>query len=134
MTYSKIPAGLALCPRCAGYPELDESGRPYTCYFCCDVGYVDAAVARAEELAESDVTEQFRPACKGAFAGPDSIDWEYASDEEIADTTARESKPGHRLFTGLYDIERSIKAAARAACAAAYRAAPAAADFDDIPF
>jgi hypothetical protein len=26
------------CPRCGGgwYMDLDESGRPYTCYHCCN--------------------------------------------------------------------------------------------------
>ena len=28
------------CPSCGGYPDLDESVRPYTCYACCNNGYV----------------------------------------------------------------------------------------------
>jgi hypothetical protein len=28
------------CPRCGGMPDLDEDGRPYTCFFCCNTGSV----------------------------------------------------------------------------------------------
>lgn len=34
------------CPACGGYwfDDLDESGRPYTCYVCCNTGYVSKEV------------------------------------------------------------------------------------------
>jgi hypothetical protein len=28
------------CPSCGGYPDTDESGLPYTCFACCNTGYV----------------------------------------------------------------------------------------------
>jgi len=30
------------CPKCDGnwYMDLDEDGNPYTCFFCCNTGYV----------------------------------------------------------------------------------------------
>ena len=35
----------ALCPKCAGGVEFDSEGGRLSCYFCCDTGEVDAAVA-----------------------------------------------------------------------------------------
>jgi hypothetical protein len=36
------------CHRCGGYPDVDESGRPYTCYCCGDTGRVSLASAFQE--------------------------------------------------------------------------------------
>lgn len=55
------PAGKCDCPKCGGYPELDEDGRAYTCYFCEDTGYVDAAVAEAYWRDRTDEVEYVRP-------------------------------------------------------------------------
>lgn len=41
-------AKMVLCPRCCGFPEFDEEGKLYSCYFCCDSGMVPEAVAAAE--------------------------------------------------------------------------------------
>ena len=90
-------AGYCSCPKCGGYPDLDESGRAYTCYFCCDSGVVPQAVMVAWERAERDEREQFRPARLGTFPTQRSDFWEYASDDEIA----LECRPGNRLFTRL---------------------------------
>ncbi len=46
MTAKQAPLGMAECPQCDPCcPELDEDGRPYACYFCCDTGWIEQAVA-----------------------------------------------------------------------------------------
>jgi hypothetical protein len=66
MTKYTIPAGLALCPRCGGNPDMDDEGKYYTCYFCFDRGYVADHVAKAFEQDEADHCEQFLPERLGA--------------------------------------------------------------------
>lgn len=36
----KIP-----CPRCGGFIDYDDNGGRYSCYQCCDTGYVQATMA-----------------------------------------------------------------------------------------
>jgi len=38
------------CPRCGGrwYEDLDEDGKPYTCFFCCNEGRVTEAEAASD--------------------------------------------------------------------------------------
>jgi hypothetical protein len=43
-----LPAGKAECPECGGegFNGIEEdSGRPFTCYFCCETGLVPEQVA-----------------------------------------------------------------------------------------
>lgn len=63
--------GMAVCPRCAGCPELDEDGHAYTCYFCCDEGVVTIADAEREERDATDAVEYVRLAqvIDGKFIG-----------------------------------------------------------------
>jgi hypothetical protein len=61
-------ASHADCPKCDPCnPELDEDGRPYTCYFCCDTGRVDTASAAAywQDLTDSTEYVQLRPVVNG---------------------------------------------------------------------
>jgi hypothetical protein len=161
------------CPQCDPlHPELDESGRAYTCYFCCDTGRVDAAVAAACHRAQDDELERFRPAILGVF--PKRAPATYSSDGERCEADAYDGlepvicsscdgqgrtqpvgpqdetqrcsacrgdgvthepiqyQPGHRLFTGLGEIERAIQAARYVAIQAARRQATE--DLDEIPF
>lgn len=39
----------SLCPKCAGGVEFDSEGGLLSCYFCCDTGEVDSAVAAEYE-------------------------------------------------------------------------------------
>lgn len=41
------------CPRCGGlwYEDLDESGNPYTCFFCCN---------GTREIKQEDINEYDR--------------------------------------------------------------------------
>lgn len=48
------------CPKCGGYPDLDEDGRPYTCFYCCDTGRVPAECAQEEEQERADQCEYRR--------------------------------------------------------------------------
>ena len=42
----KIPAGMEECPQCDPCnPECDEQGMPYTCFACCDTGWIKAGSA-----------------------------------------------------------------------------------------
>lgn len=66
-TINTAAAAKCDCPQCGGYPELDESGRPYTCYLCCDSGYVDAAIVVAWDRDAQDAIEyrSLRPVVGG---------------------------------------------------------------------
>lgn len=33
-------SAVEVCYRCGGSVEFDEQGLPYTCYICCNTGYV----------------------------------------------------------------------------------------------
>lgn len=74
----------AECPQCDPCnPELDEDGRPYTCYFCCDTGRVLRSVLEAEERERAaylrehpplpTYTARRQPAPAAAWAGDDDI-------------------------------------------------------------
>lgn len=43
----------SLCPKCAGGVEFDSEGGRLSCYFCCDTGEVDAAVAAEFERSQA---------------------------------------------------------------------------------
>lgn len=85
------------CPRCGGYPEFDEEGRVYTCFFCCDTGSVSQAVADAFYREQDDAAEQFMPSRLGIFFRPmtDEYDWPEPGEE------CTPAPAGHRLFTRL---------------------------------
>lgn len=85
------------CPRCGGYPDLDEVGRAYACYFCFDEGKVTEDVVLAIEAAERDFAEKFAPKALGVFAKAIELDDDY---DPPAD------KPGRGLFTRLVQTER----------------------------
>jgi hypothetical protein len=117
----------APCPQCGGFPDYDEEGKAYTCYFCCDAGVVEAAVADAYDRALADQAEKFAPKRLGIFFRMPVSEWEEISDEEVA----AEQVPGHRLFTGLWEIAQSLKHD-RLATVLAMHCADA--GVDDIPF
>lgn len=50
-------AGYGTCPKCGGYPDMDEDGKYYTCFFCCDTGSVPMAVVKEWERDETDARE-----------------------------------------------------------------------------
>lgn len=88
----------ATCPRCFGFPELDEAGHPYTCYVCCDTGSVSADLAESIQREEADYAEKFTPARLGVFARSPA---EFDEDELGAPA------PGSRLFTRFIRIPRA---------------------------
>lgn len=114
----------AHCPQCGGHPEFDEEGGRYACYFCCDTGRVSQAVADAYDLAISDAAERFAPRRLGIFPAPMAHEYDW-------DEPGFEPAPGHRLFTGIYEIARAREVAERDARRAHFRAAY---ETDDIPF
>lgn len=83
----------ACCPQCGGFPEFDEDGLPYTCYFCCDTGRVEQSVADAYMQAVTDDREQFRPRVLGVYLRPMASEYDYGDEQEPA--------PGSRMFTRL---------------------------------
>lgn len=56
---------LVQCPSCGGWPELDETGRPYTCFRCCDTGWITKA-AYEEEARHEAAYEAERAAAEAA--------------------------------------------------------------------
>lgn len=49
MASIKTPAGMVECGSCNPLnPERDEDGRPYTCYRCCDTGWMPEEMQWAE--------------------------------------------------------------------------------------
>jgi len=42
----------AICPQCGGNPDMDEDGRYFTCFFCCDTGFVSQEVVDEMEREE----------------------------------------------------------------------------------
>lgn len=99
------------CPKCGGYPEYDEDGGRYTCYFCCDTGRVESEVAEAYYRVEDDYREQFAPRHVSGC-------WREQRYDEEGPTGSKYRK----LFTGLSGMPRVP--------------APVLVDdgFDDIPF
>lgn len=118
---------LAECPKCdRAYPELDEEGRAYSCFFCGDTGRVPSAVARAYWQGLQDEEERFAPSRLGIFVRPRPM-WhedDYGDDEPAP-------AAGHRLFTRIPEIARSIDLAQRATSAAAFQASRV---DDDLPY
>jgi hypothetical protein len=88
MTHPTVPSLYVDCPRCggAGFDDVDETGCPYTCYFCCETGRVLASVVAEEEasaalaLAAAEAEEAARRALFGVPAG-----WSYRLDDEHPD-------------------------------------------------
>lgn len=110
-------AGYGCCPRCGGYPDTDEYGRTYTCYFCCDTGRVPQAVLDAYDQDETDRMQQFLPTRLGICESiPQYQEWDDGDYEQ------EPLKPGHRLFSRLIPVYP--------------RSAPRVVDLmdDDIPF
>lgn len=91
-------AGYGRCPRCGGHPEMDEYGMQYTCFYCCNRGEVPQAWIDAEERAERDFMEQFRPTYLGTVPRQARADdWMLdADDPDFAPLPA-----GRGLFTTL---------------------------------
>lgn len=86
----------AECPKCNPlYPELDEQGRPYTCFFCGDTGYVSEAVAQAYYRDIQDWDERFAPRCLGVFLPGLYHHPDFDFDPDVTPS------PGSRLFTRL---------------------------------
>lgn len=112
MTLSTTPR--ASCPQCGGFPDFDEEGKAYTCYFCCDTGTVDATVAAAYWQDIEDFEHRFAPRHLGIFVHPMQNEYDWDDDRPL--------HAGHRLFT------RLIPPAPRT------RTAPARLADDDLPF
>jgi hypothetical protein len=110
-------AGYHSCPRCGGHPDYDETGRPYTCFFCENTGCVPAAVVEQFARDERDAMEAFAPVRLGVFPTQEESFWESANDEEIA----AETRPGRRLFTRFIRPQPTYAVYANG-------------EFDDIPF
>lgn len=71
------------CPQCGGFPELDEDGRYYTCFFCGDRGFVSLDVAFEHFAAEcaGRAADDLRVERIRAELGiPDGYGWRF--DEE----------------------------------------------------
>lgn len=117
----------AHCPQCGGFPDYDEEGKPYTCYFCCDAGIVEAEVAEAYYRALDDQAHRFAPRRLGIFVRMPASEWDEVGDEEVA----AEQVPGHRLFTRIHEIAQSIERARRDA---EYIDLLASRESGDIPF
>jgi hypothetical protein len=41
---------LVSCTACGGYTEFDDEGREYTCFRCCNTGFISRAAAELEEI------------------------------------------------------------------------------------
>ena len=62
------PRGMAECPQCDPCsPEMDEDGRPYSCYCCGDTGWITLAareeMQRHEEEAERELVRKNTQVC-----------------------------------------------------------------------
>lgn len=76
---SAEPSKWAECPKCDPCnPEMDEDGRPYTCFFCGDTGRVLRTVLEAEQREQAEyearVMNKYRPPAKQLHYGYSTID------------------------------------------------------------
>lgn len=76
---------MVVCPSCGGdgHTGMDEDGRYYTCYRCCETGMVTKASADAEEAEEARVMAELEAeaiARRKEYGVPDG--WGYRLDEE----------------------------------------------------
>lgn len=95
----KPPAGMTFCTKCGGDGNTgqDEEGRYYTCYRCCETGWITQASADEELLgqAQYEAEQAAKVAAERKELGvPDG--WGYYYDEwsgEMVFTPPRGAKP-----------------------------------------
>lgn len=106
-----LSAAHADCPKCdPSCPELDEDGRPYTCYFCCDTGRVSAAAAAAYWQDVTDAAEYKRLA--PVMSNGKHVRWVYCEHTGEADPIDVPLFPRsvHGAFMALHPIARPAPA------------------------
>lgn len=87
------------CPRCGGNPDCDETGRPYTCFYCYDEGYVSLDVSFEEYLRDADMyAYSHAPLVRGDRPLPRAVD-----DDEPA-IIARAARYAEQQSMGVDDL------------------------------
>lgn len=77
-------AAMVECPNCDPCnPELDEDGRPYTCYRCCDTGRVTLASRIEEEAEKAAWLAANPPAPRYVAPAPAAPVWMMSLDDDI---------------------------------------------------